>query len=30
VTFKGVARNAAGQVLCEMVSPIIISRRDVR
>jgi hypothetical protein len=27
VTFKGVARNAAGQVLCEMVSPIIISRR---
>jgi acyl dehydratase len=28
VTFKGVARNAAGQVLCEMVSPIIISRRQ--
>jgi acyl dehydratase len=28
VTFKGVARNAAGQVLCEMVSPIIISRRE--
>src|ERR1700759_151470 len=28
VTFKGVARNAAGEVLCEMVSPIIISRRE--
>ncbi len=28
VTFKGVARNASGQVLCEMVSPIIISRRE--
>jgi acyl dehydratase len=28
VTFRGVARNAAGQVLCEMVSPIIISRRE--
>jgi acyl dehydratase len=27
VTFRGVARNAAGQMLCEMVSPIIISRR---
>ena len=27
VTFKGVARNAAGDVLCEMTSPIIISRR---
>ncbi len=27
VTFKGVARNAAGQILCEMVSPIIVSRR---
>jgi acyl dehydratase len=28
VTFKGVARNAAGQALCEMVSPIIVSRRE--
>ena len=28
VTFRGVARNAAGQVLCEMTSPIIISRRE--
>jgi acyl dehydratase len=28
VTFKGVARNASGQALCEMVSPIIISRRE--
>ena len=28
VTFKGVARNAVGQVLCEMTSPIIISRRE--
>jgi acyl dehydratase len=28
VTFKGVARNAAGEALCEMVSPIIISRRE--
>ena len=27
VTFKGVVRNAAGQVLCEMVSPIIVQRR---
>ena len=27
VTFKGVARNAAGVALCEMVSPIIVSRR---
>jgi acyl dehydratase len=27
VTFKGVARNAAGQALCEMVSPIIVQRR---
>src|SRR6202165_2800212 len=27
VTFKGVVRNAAGQVLCEMVSPIIVARR---
>jgi acyl dehydratase len=28
VTFKATARNAARQALCEMVSPIIISRRD--
>ncbi|MBI5262334.1 MAG: MaoC family dehydratase [Bradyrhizobium sp.] len=28
VTFKVVARNAAGQVLCEMVSPIIVKRRE--
>jgi len=28
VTLKGVARNAAGQGLCEMISPIIIGRRD--
>jgi acyl dehydratase len=27
VTFKGVVRNAAGQALCEMVSPIIVQRR---
>ena len=27
VTFKAVARNATGQILCEMVSPIIVSRR---
>ncbi len=27
VTFKAVARNAAGQALCEMVSPILIERR---
>src|SRR5262249_39512240 len=27
VTFKGVARNAGGEALCEMVSPIIIGRR---
>jgi acyl dehydratase len=28
VTFKGVVRNAAGEVLCEMISPIIIRRRE--
>src|SRR5712675_3121366 len=28
VTFKGVVRNAAGEVLCEMVSPIIVARRN--
>ena len=27
VTFKGTVRNAAGQALCEMVSPIVVSRR---
>jgi acyl dehydratase len=27
VTFKCVVSNAAGQALCEMVSPIIVSRR---
>ena len=28
ITFKAIARNARGQVLCEMVSPIIVSRRE--
>ena len=28
VTFKSVARNASGQALCEMVSPIIVRRRQ--
>jgi acyl dehydratase len=28
VTFKGVAFNAKGEALCEMVSPIIIGRRE--
>ena len=28
VTFKSVVRNARGEALCEMVSPIIISRRE--
>jgi acyl dehydratase len=27
VTFHGIMRNAAGVVLCEMVSPIIVERR---
>jgi acyl dehydratase len=27
VTFRSVVRNAAGQALCEMVSPIIVARR---
>jgi acyl dehydratase len=27
VTFKSAVRNAAGQVLCEMVSPIMVARR---
>ena len=27
VTFKCTIRNAAGQILCEMVSPIIVKRR---
>jgi acyl dehydratase len=29
VTFKAAVRNAAGQVLCEMESPIIVRRADV-
>lgn len=29
VTFRCRVRNAAGQALCEMVSPIIVGRRDV-
>src|SRR3954469_7254388 len=28
VTFRNVARNASGQALCEMVSPIIVKRRQ--
>jgi acyl dehydratase len=28
VMFKMVASNASGQALCEMVSPIIVQRRD--
>jgi acyl dehydratase len=28
VTFKGTARNASGEALCEMVSPIIVRRRE--
>jgi acyl dehydratase len=28
VTFKCTIRNAAGQILCEMVSPIIVKRRS--
>jgi acyl dehydratase len=28
VTFKATARNASGQALCEMISPIIIGRRS--
>ena len=27
VTFRGIVRNAAGEALCEMVSPILIGRR---
>jgi hypothetical protein len=27
VTFHGVTRNAAGLVLCEIVTPIIVKRR---
>jgi acyl dehydratase len=27
VTFKALVRNAAGQALCEMVSPIMVARR---
>jgi acyl dehydratase len=29
VTFRGIIRNAAGEVLCEMVSPILVDRRTV-
>jgi len=28
VTFRAVARNAAGEALCQMVSPIIVLRRE--
>jgi acyl dehydratase len=28
VTFKGVIRNASGEALCEMVSPVIVRRRE--
>jgi acyl dehydratase len=28
VTFKSVVRNAGGEALCEMVSPIIVRRRE--
>ena len=28
VTLKAVVNNAAGQALCEMISPIIVQRRD--
>lgn len=28
ITFKGTIRNARGEVLCEMESPIILGRRD--
>ena len=30
VTFKAMIRNAAGQLLCEMISPIIVERRPER
>jgi acyl dehydratase len=30
VTFRGIVRNAAGEALCEMVSPILIGRRAGR
>jgi acyl dehydratase len=29
VTLKGVVRNAGGEALCEMISPIIVQRREV-
>ena len=29
VTFRGIVRNAAGEALCEMVSPILIGRRTL-
>ena len=28
VTFKAMVRNAGGEILCEMVTPIIVGRRD--
>jgi acyl dehydratase len=28
VTFRSIVRNAAGEVLCEMVSPILVRRRE--
>jgi acyl dehydratase len=28
VTFKGVVRNASGEALCEMISPIMVRRRE--
>lgn len=28
VTLKGIVRNAGGEALCEMVSPIIVLRRE--
>ena len=30
VTLKGAARNGSGEVLCEMISPIIVRRREGR
>jgi hypothetical protein len=28
VTFKATVRNAVGEMLCEMVTPIIVRRRE--
>jgi acyl dehydratase len=30
VTFKGTVRNAGGEALCEMISPIIVRRREAK